>query len=253
MAHNTSGIIGVNRAETFNRNGSIREYWQAAFPTPDHKAKNKSFGIIRYGEIGALCKAIEARMEGISDLIDASDFRNARQDIKSLIDKYLNILVYLEDISAKEEEFLIKTIKSKSIQCTVKEEIINGRIGQQKFKDKLLKLWSGRCSVTGAHVLLNAAHIKPWAASTNEERLDPFNGLLLSPTYDRAFDIGLISFADDGHIIISSLLKEDMALLGISEFASIKNVSPFSAQYLKYHREKVFKGRLPNKSQERTD
>ena len=55
-----------------------------------------------------------------------------------------------------------------------------------------MRLWGGRCAVTGLDLplLLRASHIKPWRDSDNRERLDPYNGLLLSPSYDAAFDWG---------------------------------------------------------------
>ena len=39
---------------------------------------------------------------------------------------------------------------------------------------------------------LVASHTKPWRDSTNEERLDGENGLLLTPTIDHLFDKGFI-------------------------------------------------------------
>ncbi len=243
MATNSSGIIGVNRSESIEPNATIREWWQTAFPTPDHEVETKSFGINnRRGEISALSSAIEARMEGISMLIAVPDFKGSLQNIKILIDRYLKILIYLEHLTPTEEEFLIKTIRSKDIRNTDKEAIITGRVGQQTFKDKLVKLWGGRCVITGAQQLLNASHIKPWAASSNEERLDPFNGFLLSPSYNSAFDEGLISFTNDGEILISEALRPDADALGIRADARIQNVSPFSEPYLQYHRSKLFKG-----------
>ena len=53
-------------------------------------------------------------------------------------------------------------------------------------------------------MLLNASHIKPWAVCSDQERLDTFNGFLLSPTYDKAFDNGYISFNDEGIILLST-------------------------------------------------
>ena len=88
--------------------------------------------------------------------------------------------------------------------------------------------------------MLNASHIKPWAVCSGGERLDPFNGFLLSPVYDRAFDAGLITFADEGEIVISPALGKDIDLLGINRSARIENLSPFSLGYLKYHREHIF-------------
>jgi len=39
---------------------------------------------------------------------------------------------------------------------------------------------------------LVASHTKPWRDSTNEERLNGENGLLLTPTIDHLFDKGFI-------------------------------------------------------------
>jgi hypothetical protein len=238
--NNKSGILGVNRSESLESNAEIREVWQTTFPVELGGVETASFNIKRFGEIGALRLAVERRMEGISALIGVKKYSASQSTIKRLIDKYLNILCYLEGISPQDEDFLIKTIRDKNIKNTTKEEIINGRVGQGTFKDKLMQLWGGRCNITGATHLLNASHIKPWAVCSNGERLDPFNGFLLSPVYDRAFDEGLISFTDEGRIIISPTLGEDIELLGINKDARIQNLSPFSMSYLSYHRQNVF-------------
>ena len=238
--NNRSGILGVNRSETLESNAEIREVWQTTFPVEAGGVETASFNIKRFGEIGALRLAVERRMEGVSSLIGVTKYGSSQTIIKRLIDKYLNILCYLEEISPQDEDFLIKTILDKSIKNTTKEEIINGRVGQVTFKEKLIQLWGGRCNITGATHLLNASHIKPWAVCSSGERLDPFNGFLLSPVYDRAFDEGFISFTDEGKIIISSDLGEDVRRLGINEDARILNLSPFSMSYLSYHRENVF-------------
>jgi predicted restriction endonuclease len=53
-----------------------------------------------------------------------------------------------------------------------------------------------------------ASHIKPWRASDNTERLDTYNGLLLLPNLDKAFDLGFITFTERGRIIVSNQLEE---------------------------------------------
>ena len=87
------------------------------------------------------------------------------------------------------------------------------------MKTGLLDYWEGRCAITGLSVaeLLRASHIKPWAdCDSDAERLDVFNGFLLAPHLDAAFDRGLITIADDGQVIISnSLGLEDRRLLGV--------------------------------------
>ncbi|GBQ11939.1 HNH endonuclease signature motif containing protein [Acidiphilium acidophilum] len=52
-------------------------------------------------------------------------------------------------------------------------------------------------------VLLHATHIVPWAeCATDAERMDVHNGLLPSALSDAAFDAGLVSFADDGAVLV---------------------------------------------------
>ncbi len=238
--NNKTGILGVNRAEALESNAEIRVVWQTTFPVESGGVETASFNVKKFGEVGAMRLAVERRMEGVSALIGVRKYAASQNTIKRLIDKYLNILCYLEGISPQEEDFLMKTILDKGIKNPTKEEIINGRIGQGTFKDKLMQLWGGRCNITGATHLLNASHIKPWAVSSSGERLDPFNGFLLSPVYDRAFDEGLISFTDEGEIAISPALGEDVERLGIKRNARIDNLSPFSLEYLKYHRENIF-------------
>lgn len=239
--NNTSGILGLNRSEWIDADLRIYECWQTTFPNPNGgQPKNRKFDISQHGEIGALYKAVEARMEGISQLIGVEKYFQSQAVISRLIDKYLNILIYLESLVEEEKEILVKTLLDKTVKNTVKEDIINARVGQQSFKDKLVKLKGGKCEVTGARHLLNSSHIKPWAVCTGKERLDPFNGFLLSPLYDRAFDAGLISFGDSGDILISPEVESDVELLGIDRKARI-NVSPFSLEYLKYHRDNIFR------------
>ena len=64
---------------------------------------------------------------------------------------------------------------------------------------------------------LRASHIKPWKHSTQKERLDPANGLLLSANIDILFDKGFVSFNDSGLMLISSRLsKTEKRALGLS-------------------------------------
>jgi predicted restriction endonuclease len=131
--------------------------------------------------------------------------------------------------------------KLKCLPKTEAESNRLSRIGQGRFRDLLLGLWEGKCAVTGCKEtrVLRASHIKPWADSTNKERLDRYNGLLLNPNLDAAFDCGLITFDDDGRIRLSSkLCAEDAVFLGIDPSMRISNISKQHLKYLRYHREK---------------
>jgi hypothetical protein len=129
-----------------------------------------------------------------------------------------------------------------SLTPTEKLTLCKARRGQGKFREDLLKYWDCCCVTECSHLsLLRASHIKPWKGSTNKERLDPFNGLLLSPNLDFAFDSGLITFEDSGKIKISPQLSTtDRAALGIHARLRMRQVSAKHLPYLKHHREERF-------------
>lgn len=126
---------------------------------------------------------------------------------------------------------------------TQKRQLVLSRRGQGIFKANV-RLNEQGCRVTGVtdQALLVASHIKPWAHSTDREKLDGCNGLLLSPHVDRLFDRGLITFSDDGALIRSSTLKPAvLSAWGISEVRNVGAFAPEQAVYLAYHRSSVFR------------
>ncbi len=121
-----------------------------------------------------------------------------------------------------------------------KESIVLSRIGQGKFREDLIKLWNG-CAISKFDDtrFLIASHIKPWKKSDNKEKIDKYNGLLLLPTYDKLFDLGFISFEDNGKIIISKSLN-NYDKLGIESNIVIE-IKTENKKYLKYHRDKILR------------
>ncbi|MES2631848.1 MAG: DUF2002 family protein [Pseudomonadota bacterium] len=116
------------------------------------------------------------------------------------------------------------------------------RIGHGDFRQVLVDYWRS-CAVTGleAPQLLRASHIKPWTASSPVEKTDPFNGLLLAPHMDAAFDAGFVSFSDDGALLRSRRLSAaDAQALGFGEGLRLRRVDARHAPYLEYHRNEVF-------------
>jgi hypothetical protein len=131
-----------------------------------------------------------------------------------------------------------------SLNQTEKEAIVKSRVGQGLFRERLIAFWGG-CSVTNLRniSLLRASHIKPWRDSSNNERLDPMNGLLLNPTLDHLFDQGLISFDDKGMVIFSPRISRmDIAGLNLPKNIKLREVPEKLAFYMKFHREHVLKG-----------
>jgi hypothetical protein len=126
---------------------------------------------------------------------------------------------------------------------TERDALIKVRIGQSGYRDALLEYWGG-CAITDCTVpaLLRASHIKPWRDASARERLDPYNGLLLTPNLDLAFDQGLISFNDHGHILISEDLDPESAqALNITPELRLRQIEPPHRAYLAWHREHLFR------------
>ena len=91
--------------------------------------------------------------------------------------------------------------------------------------------------------LLVASHIKPWSISTNFERLDHYNGLMLTPTFDRLFDQGFITFKNDGKVEISNHISDknsERLRLENNQWYHIPHLKNRSS-YLKYHMDTIFK------------
>lgn len=241
---NTSGIIGVNRTEYLEKSSSISEIWQTAFPTVSGKVGTKSMSIHKKGEMATLKIIINARMEGMSDLIGTAPYILFGSELRFLVDYYLNILVFFDSLSKQEEDEILAVINSSKIVNTDKADIINGRVGQGSYRERLLMLWGNKCAVTGAKLFIVASHIKPWVKSTDIERLDVYNGIPLSPVYDKAFDSGYITFNTDGSIVISEEFSDDGGKMKIDSTENIGEVHPFSHMYLEFHRNKIYRGKL---------
>ena len=127
---------------------------------------------------------------------------------------------------------------------TEREGLVTSRVGQGAYRKSILYRWNFRCAVTNypRNEILIASHIVPWKHSTNDERLDVSNGILLSPTYDALFDRHLISFENDGKIILSdSLVNTNYQTLGVTGKEAIKNLSKDNYPYLERHRESLIK------------
>ena len=120
--------------------------------------------------------------------------------------------VYKLSVSLPDAPLTRFRIKTKDLpRNTEAERLVVQRVGQDIFRDALMDYWGGRCPLTGITepALLRASHIVPWAHSTDEQRLDVYNGLLLSALWDAAFDSGSVSFADDGTVLVGAQLSEN--------------------------------------------
>jgi predicted restriction endonuclease len=154
---------------------------------------------------------------------------------------------------AKEVDFLSRD-KVRVVTPTGPTEIIapvKVRRGQQFFRQSVINSYNVRCCISGINVprLLVASHIKSWRFCSNEERLNPRNGLCLSSLHDAAFDSGLITLDEKLNVLVSKRLRDFLPQPSLEQ-----NFLPFEGKrirlpeklaepdenFLNHHREKIF-------------
>ncbi|HXC61054.1 MAG TPA: HNH endonuclease signature motif containing protein, partial [Nitrospiria bacterium] len=147
------------------------------------------------------------------------------------------------DLEIWEHHIEAKIESDRQIPETEREALIVARRGQGLFKQRVMQVET-RCRITGVTnpIHLRASHCKPWRDSSNEERLDGENGLLLTPTMDHLFDRGFIGFEDSGILIVSPVAHApSLDRMGVATDRII-NVGTFTQgqkTFLDYHRESV--------------
>jgi len=122
------------------------------------------------------------------------------------------------------------------------------RKGSEKYRREVIN-YMPQCPFTKItdERLLIASHIKPYNIciknNENEQALDYLNGLALSPTYDKLFDQGYITFSDKGELICGTQLSSyTWGKLRINPNAkNIMRIFPEEREmYLEYHRDNIF-------------
>lgn len=128
---------------------------------------------------------------------------------------------------------------------------VKTRVNQNVFRQIVIANYNGKCAITGIDIpdLLLASHIIPWSKS-EEERLNPENGICLSALYDRAYDKGYIGISEKFDILLSrELIKKHSEDYHAKYFASIagtKIILPKKyypkKEFLQFHLDEVFRG-----------
>lgn len=122
------------------------------------------------------------------------------------------------------------------------ERMVRQRVGQDAYRKAMLDYWGNACAVTGLQMpeILRASHAKPWAeCETDAERLDVYNGFLLTANLDALFDRFLISFDEAGRIVISKAISDSKKdLLNIHQNMQLRWISNEHESYLIFHRSK---------------
>ena len=163
---------------------------------------------------------------------------------------YSNALKQYRNFLASNNGVLLDTKYEQFIDSNVSETdriaLINARVGQGIFRENILMKYNGTCIVTGIDDkrLLLASHVRPWSVSSNRQRLSSENGLLLSPLYDKLFDVGLITFSEEGYILCSKELdKKNIDLIKINKNKKYDlRTSSELLENLKYHQNTIFLG-----------
>jgi len=149
------------------------------------------------------------------------------------------------------DEAISAIVLTSGLDTSTRRALAASRLGMGDFRRGVFGIWDGKCAITRSSTpeLLRARHVKPWRDCNNEERLDPYNGLLLSPLYDVAFSHGLISFDYSGRLVLASSVEGfQWDLLGLRRTGWLEHIREEHQPYLAYHRQHVFLGRSTDDS-----
>ena len=143
-----------------------------------------------------------------------------------------------------EQEIVREITRLTALPETERQQLIYARVGQGRFRG-LIYARERACRVTRVdrpeHLV--ASHIRPWRHGDNEQRLDPENGLMLTPNVDHLFDRGFITFAADGRLVYSPAADEGSLLrMGFDPERRV-DVGGFwrgQREHLEFHRDEVF-------------
>lgn len=213
----------------------------------------KSYRLARHGTVIAMTRddVGEARIKFRIEGPEAPIVVTKLPWFRSLLDKqrsFANGFSSLRDAATIQSLEQIVRVRQKDahfdlpIGPTTAQALVDARLGQGAFRGSLEAKWNGACAVTGCAIsgILRASHIKPWAASTDSERLDPENGLLLVAHIDGLFDKGLLSFEKDGRMLLSKQISpRDRQYLRLPKSLR-ERPSKQQCRFLEYHREKIF-------------
>lgn len=117
------------------------------------------------------------------------------------------------------------------------------RVANEQFKRLVAPHWNHKCALCGIELpeLLRASHAKPWRECTAEERLDPYNGLLLCRNHDALYRNGFITFDGTGLIHISTRIPTiNYAIYDIHSKMKVLREEQ-NKPYFRWHRKYIFK------------
>lgn len=232
MHHNNPDVIYI--AQLINRTPGAVAMRLGNFASLDPYHKERGIK----GLIGGIsvCQPIwNEFFNNRENLIFESERILAEKEKQTIDTKYIEIL---DDIKELKGETKLRAVKT--------------RINQNVFRKIVIANYSGKCAISGIDIpdLLFASHIIPWSVS-EEERLNPENGICLSALYDTAFDKGFIGINENNQILLSSELKKKCNNNYYSKFFNpLENEKIILPQkynpkkeFLQYHLDMIFEKR----------
>lgn len=114
--------------------------------------------------------------------------------------------------------------------------------GKKRLREQMLPLWSHQCALCGVDldILLEATPSKPWKDSTDKERIDPFNGVLLCRNHAALYKRGLITFDGKGSLIVSNrIAEEERSFNGVDKKKKI-SMKRENRPYFRWHKKHYF-------------
>ena len=176
---------------------------------------------------------------------------------KEFINNKDELLFESERILAEKETISIEDKFSEALKGTehlkgeYKLREVKTRVNQNVFRQIVLANYDYKCAITGINIpdLLLASHIVPWSKN-EQERLNPENGICLSPLFDRAYDKGYIGINEKFEILLcTELQKNSKANSHLKHFAPLvgtkinmpKKYYP-KKDFLVFHLDEIFKG-----------
>jgi putative restriction endonuclease len=169
------------------------------------------------------------------------------QTLALLLRRYAELILSLPErpLDAYEAETEKTLHERPELRGTEAERLVRQRIGQDVYRKALMKYWKGQCAITSISIpeVLKASHAKPWSdCETDSERLNVYNGFLLSANLDALFDSGLITFSDSGALTISNYIdgakRRD---LGLDDGMALRWIDEKHLPFLRWHRKRVFR------------
>jgi hypothetical protein len=200
----------------------------------------------KLGNFGAFDPQLAARdISGLThgSKLDKAIWDEFQQDWNGLVVRAHELETSIEPSPAVAETFIGPSGPSERIAS------IKQRLHQSFFREAVLSSYNARCCVTGLPIVecLVAGHIIPWSVD-ERRRADPTNGVCMSATFDRLFDCGLVTIAEDLTLFVSRRLRglTDHVVTELVATRHGQKIIPPARFYpdpvcLRWHRENAFK------------